>query len=281
MKTIMNILAAFFINPVKRHAFRKKFWNNYLKKQKEKEVWGVSYSVFDGEELLEASIKSIRSSVDYVNVVYSLTSWFGEPANLNLLKMLTELKDKGLIDELLEFVPDLKKGSGRNEVKKRNMGLKAARKFGCTYFMPMDVDEFYRANEVGNAQELIRYFQITHSYCGIVTYGTSPTERNLNSVAHGVLFFSRLTFSSRLSNASTCMMIDPTRNLSSYLGAKHYVLHSVDMHHMTLVRRDFVKKKRNSSSVHVVEEKSVYPPTPDVLIQVPDEFNIGNIHDEN
>ena len=31
---------------------------------------GVSYNLFDGEELLESSIKSIRDNVDYVSVVY-------------------------------------------------------------------------------------------------------------------------------------------------------------------------------------------------------------------
>ena len=38
---------------------------------------GVSYSVWDGEEMLEFAIRSIRSEVDYVNVVWQKLSWFG------------------------------------------------------------------------------------------------------------------------------------------------------------------------------------------------------------
>ena len=38
---------------------------------------GVSYNVFDGEELLESSIKSIRDNVDHISVVYQTISNFG------------------------------------------------------------------------------------------------------------------------------------------------------------------------------------------------------------
>lgn len=31
---------------------------------------GITYSLFDGEELLKYSIKQIRKSADYINVVY-------------------------------------------------------------------------------------------------------------------------------------------------------------------------------------------------------------------
>ena len=39
---------------------------------------GVSYNVFDGEELLEESISKIRDNVDFICVVYQNTSNFGE-----------------------------------------------------------------------------------------------------------------------------------------------------------------------------------------------------------
>ena len=37
---------------------------------------GVSYNLYDGEELLRASIRSIRSEVDFVTVVYQEVSGF-------------------------------------------------------------------------------------------------------------------------------------------------------------------------------------------------------------
>ena len=53
---------------------------------------GVSYNLFDGEELLEDSIKSIRNNVDYISVVYQTVSNFGNPCSPNLMPVLEELK---------------------------------------------------------------------------------------------------------------------------------------------------------------------------------------------
>ena len=44
---------------------------------------GVSYNVFDGEELLEGSIFQIRNEVDYISVVYQSISNFGHPCDEN------------------------------------------------------------------------------------------------------------------------------------------------------------------------------------------------------
>lgn len=74
---------------------------------KEKHIFGISYSVFDGFELLEKSIQSLRSVVDYVNVVYQDVSWTGKQGDDNLLGVLQDLKTRGLIDEILKFEPDL------------------------------------------------------------------------------------------------------------------------------------------------------------------------------
>ena len=37
---------------------------------------GACYMVFDGEELLEFSIKSIRNSIDFISVTYQDFSYF-------------------------------------------------------------------------------------------------------------------------------------------------------------------------------------------------------------
>ena len=64
-------------------------------------ILGASYNIFDGEELLEGSIKSIRDKVDYVSVVYQNVSNFNNNASENLDVVLKKLKDEKLIDELL------------------------------------------------------------------------------------------------------------------------------------------------------------------------------------
>ena len=59
---------------------------------------GVSYNIFDGEELLEGSIKQIRQHVDHISVVYQVVSNFGNPCNPELVPLLERLKSEGLVD---------------------------------------------------------------------------------------------------------------------------------------------------------------------------------------
>ena len=65
---------------------------------------GVSYNIFDGEELLENSIKSIRK-----NVITFL--WFIKRYRIlvihvtNLIPLINRLKNEGLVDEIFKYRP--------------------------------------------------------------------------------------------------------------------------------------------------------------------------------
>jgi hypothetical protein len=53
---------------------------------------GVSYNVFDGEELLRAAVTNVREcGADYVNVVWQRFSYFGERASDHLEDLLGDL----------------------------------------------------------------------------------------------------------------------------------------------------------------------------------------------
>ena len=112
-----------------------------------KMVLGVSYNVFDGEELLEDSIKQIRSEVEHISVVYQTISNFGNKCDSELIPMLNNLVTQGLIDELFEYKPIVGIGGHYNEVTKRNIGLSLSIGAGCTHHMSMDSDEFYKTNQ--------------------------------------------------------------------------------------------------------------------------------------
>jgi hypothetical protein len=218
--------------------------------------FGVSYSIFDGEELLEASISSIRSEVDYVNVVYQTISWHGNSCKESLVPLLKDLKNRGIIDELINWEPDLKKSSQLNEMEKRNAGLKAAKKAQVNYFMTMDCDEFYFADEMKDAQEMILKQGITHSYCAQTLYGRSPTSRQIsNHKCCYVQFFSKIDKFSQLGdNEFAPCLVDPTRKILERGRSKHYVLQNIFMHHMSLIRSNLKQKYLNSSG-YVKERK--------------------------
>lgn len=234
---------------------RKKYVDEKIKKQEEllyekekrKHVFGVSYSVFDGLELLEQSIKSIRQEVDYVNLVWQDISWNGRPSSEDVGAFVQKMKNKGLADEIIKFTPDISLKAARNEEIKRNIGLEAAKKIGCDYFMTMDCDEFYMQNEMREAKRFILKHNITHSYCCFVCYGLKPTIRLVEPSNYAVHFFCKINEDSRLGsgfgkNENRVAVVDKSRELSDFYGAKYYFLQNVKMHHMSFVRRSFSEK---------------------------------------
>ena len=70
---------------------------------------GISYNLFDGKELLESSIKSVRNEAFHINVVYQTTSYYGNKAETDIEKFLLHLKAKGLLDEIHHYNEDFSK----------------------------------------------------------------------------------------------------------------------------------------------------------------------------
>ncbi|MBO5737712.1 hypothetical protein J6R97_00030 [bacterium] len=272
--TIIQIKGFFIKNKNLRKRWKRFATNIIIKEIVSKNKWGVSYSVFDSEELLEYSIKAIRNQVDYVNVVYQLESWYGNPANDTLLPLLYSLKEKGLIDEIIEYEPNPSIKSLKQERNKRNIGLKYAKKAGVNYFMTMDCDEFYIEKEVERAKEFIIKNGITHSYVDIFNY-YSPTLRYLTPTYSYVNFFSKIKKYSKLTshNSKTITLIDPTRKISDFWSSKYYFLPRIAMHHMTYYRKDIISKIMNSTGRDFI--KSI--PEPYNCVEVPDLFSINGI----
>lgn len=211
---------------------------------------GVSYSVWDGEELLEASIKSIRENSDYINVVWQRKSWFGEPCDENLESLLLSLKEKGLIDECIEFVPDFNIKPVDNEFSKRSLGLKYVQKARCTHFLIMDTDEFYRPEDFKNAKEYILKHNITHSFCNQYLY---PSINYRESIAAGfyAVFIHKISIFSKLVKDAYSpfpFFVDPTKQIPIRLGSKCCFLNNIVMHHFGGVRKDARRKFRNSAA---------------------------------
>lgn len=211
---------------------------------------GISYSVWDGEELLEQSIKQIRPVADYINVVWQKVSWYGKPCNPDLEKLLLKLKDNGLIDELIFFDPDLSANPSYNEINKRNIGLHAARRAGCTHFMTMDTDEFYDTTQLRAAYKDIIERNLTHTCCNIVSYIT-PTVRYRDYENFFVSFINRIDHGERFTfgafHGYIPCLLDPTRKIKLRKKSRFCFLGNIVMHHMTHVRRDINKKVENST----------------------------------
>lgn len=213
---------------------------------------GVSYNLFDGEELLEASINSIRNNVDYISVVYQTVSNFGNPCDEGLVPLLEDLKEQGLVDELYFYDVNLGEHCSTNEMTKRNIGLGLSRTNGCTHHMSMDSDEFYTDEQFKHMKKVMVEGDYDSSACKLVTYYKNsgyklqPNEEWYVSVLFKIN--ERTYISTRGEGYSwDILMVDPTRRMDAG-NCKVFTREELEMHHMSHVRKDLRKKYTNSSA---------------------------------
>lgn len=258
-------------------SFRRKMREKVRKMAVDNAKIGVSYSVWDGEELLEASIKCIRSEVDYVNVVWQKVSWYGKPCHPDLEKLLLGLQSDGLIDELIFFEPDLSKLAPLNESAKRNLGLEYAKKAGCTHFMTMDTDEFYLKNEFAAAKKYVLENDLTHTACNMYNYADA-THRQIGRCGFFVPFLYKIGFFSKLKKncfGKKLWFIDPTKQMNYNVFSRFCFLHNIDQHHFGTLRRDLRKKYANSATVLTEEQTEAI--LKELSTDNPNIIKVGNI----
>jgi len=209
---------------------------------------GVSYNVFDGEELLENSIKSIRENVDYISVVYQEISNFGNPCNPNLVPLLNRLKEDGLVDELYKYKPQPRRGGHFNEINKRNVGLFLSEGAKCTHHMAMDSDEFYTDDEFKYLKNEMISGDYDSSCCQMTTYYKEPQYRLDPKEDYYVSLIYKIQMGKQyVMGLPFPTLVDPTRRMEAGK-CKIFTRDEIEMHHMSYVRKDIRVKLTNSSA---------------------------------
>ena len=144
---------------------------------------GISYNIFDGEEILPFALENLRKFADFSVIIYQTTSNFGNE-NPNLLPKLEKLKKDGLVDMLFEYKPDIQKDDNGeviwqngsfNEIKKREIGLNICRDNGCKIYMTLDCDEFYDHVQFKWAIKDFEEGGYDTSFTNLLTYYKLPT----------------------------------------------------------------------------------------------------------
>lgn len=210
-------------------------------------ILGVSYNIFDGEELLEFSLKNIRPCVKFISVVYQDVSNLGNPSKNNLLLFLNEFKSIGLIDEIIKYEPTQSLRGHGNEVAKRNIGLESCARSGCSHFMSMDCDEFYKREEFEYAKTVAELHDTTA--CQMQTYYKTASFAITPPETYYVPFISKIDerrFSMNVRWPSP-IAADPTRRLDPN-NLFTFTRDKIEMHHYSMVRKDIRAKLNNSSA---------------------------------
>lgn len=208
-------------------------------------ILGISYNVFDGEELLEGSIMKIRELVDYVSVVYQTTSNFNKK-NDKVELVVQDLLTRGIIDEILKFEPKNVTGYN-NEIVKRNLGLQLSKKNLCTHHMSMDADEFYLPEEFKWMKNHLG--EHDGAYCKMQTYYKSwgyqldPPEEYYVSTIQKIKPGSQYIF-----QYPSPVLVDPTRRMNKIVKPIIFRRDEIQMHHGSYIRENLRSKLENSSS---------------------------------
>lgn len=228
-------------------------------------ILGASYTVWDGEELLEYSIKSIRKNVDYIAVVWQKISNHGEACNEGLEPLLNDLVKQGLVDELYMYNPDIANTGGENaslnETNKRNIGLELCRKRGCTHHLTIDTDEFYADEQFRFMKDEMERGNYGTGYCQHLQYYRDSIYQLKYPEQEYVATIEKINESTRYVYDIPCVVaIDPTRktnNVRDGLPYRIFTRGECQMHHLSFVRKDIKKKLWNHSSRRFFTEDSV------------------------
>jgi hypothetical protein len=228
-------------------------------------VLGVAYNVFDGEELLGGSIKTIRRFADYVVVIAQEVSNFGKTNN-NLREQLSKLKNEGLIDQIHWYEPEfeynedgsIKISNGiENEQKKRQIGLDLCKVYGCRVFSSMDADEFYDDAQYEYALKDFIDGGYNSSFCQMQTYYKKPTWKLSPPETYHVPLFYKIGCDTKFTFEFIPpypVTIDPSRRIKAGY-SRIFERNEIEMHHFSYLREDIESKIRNSSAQFSREEQ--------------------------
>ena len=205
------------------------------------------YNVFDGEELLEKSIKQIRSHCEGIIAVVQRISNLGYQYEGGLRTCLL-LQSKGLIDTIAEYKPDLSASAIQNELTKRQLSVDLSKQGGFTHFILIDCDEFYHSDQFERCKQVVEENGWIATVSPIQSYFKTPTL-TIGLDSYFVPFIHQLGPETCLHNEHYPYKVDPTRSVRLPEGSTvfGFVPDDLTMHHYTWVRQDIFRKVNNSS----------------------------------
>jgi len=217
---------------------------------------GISYNIFDGEEMLPFAIKNLRPFADFIVVVYQTTSNYGN-TNPKLLPKLEMLKAAGIIDKLFLYEPNLIynddktlnwKSGTFNEIEKREIGLKVCRANGCDTYMTLDCDELYDPKEFEWAMNDFETKGYDTSFTQLLTYYKLPTmELRPLETWYQPLFYKIKKDTKFEMQDNYPIHIDRTKMVKAGY-TRIYTRSEIQQYHYAYVRHNLNSKIKNSSA---------------------------------
>ena len=199
------------------------------------------YTVFNGLELLEASVNQL--DVDVVIIGYQTISNRGNKSE-EVLPFIEEMKLKHPNWYFLNFEPDLSKHPNQNEINKHNLLLTLAKNLNCTHFLMSATDHFYNREDFIKAKEISKNYDATTTK--MFTYYKEPTLQLTPIEDYEMLFICKLYPQSEFVRKNFPVVIDPALKISTSKSFKSFDSSDIMMHHYSMLRIDINNKFDNS-----------------------------------
>jgi hypothetical protein len=200
----------------------------------------VCYTVFNGIELLEDAIESVKSEVDEIIISYQLVSNYG-----NISDEFLYWKDKNPQYNYIEFNPDLSVDSKTNEKNKHQGLINKARELGCTHFFLSATDHLYVTKEIQYAKKQVECNGYLTTYTKMVTYFK---ENNLCLMPYES-YYMPFICSVRVNMGNKApVIVDPSCMFKPFNPSRVFDANEVLMHHFSWLRYDIDSKLDNAAA---------------------------------
>lgn len=203
-------------------------------------ILAACYTVFNGVELLEHAINSVKDHVDEIIIAFQTVSNYG-----NECKDILDFIDRFPDYTYLNYEPDLTVDAKTNEKRKHQQLIEFAREKNCSHFFLSATDHFYKEDEILYAKNLVETMGVKTTYSKMITYFKEPTLR-LEPLEEYYMPFICST-SVNIGNLAP-VLVDPACAFRPF--APFYVFNEdeVLMHHFSWIRKDIDSKLDNAAA---------------------------------
>lgn len=202
---------------------------------------GIMYTVFNGLELLERNMMEVAPLAHYVGICYQKKSWQNEWMLDSDAKILNQID----CEKIEYHVSELTDAKVEERVK-HNMMIQHMRKKGCTHFLLLACDEYFKRHELDWAMGKIETdVSFTHLY----TYYKYPEWRLIPIEHYMKPFIHRLNDDTRITAANNYpCRVDPSVRVAPARSFQTFDRKEIMMHHYSMIRNNIQNKFMNAAS---------------------------------
>lgn len=209
----------------------------------------LCYTVFDGLELLPASIKTMQKHVDEIIICFQKVSFTNQTSDI-VEAFCYGIQQSHKNVHVIEYQFEAKFGSKQNERNKHNLLVNKAKALGCTHAVLSATDHFYMDSQVSYAKNVILEADYDCTFTKMYTYYKHPTWRLSEIEDYHMPFIFKLYPDTQIVKIGRKypVYVDPSVQVSTCENHTIFTPKEIMLHHLSMVRKDIREKLSNAAS---------------------------------